>query len=215
MTKPVNYSVIRLSRDQFRNRIRASIGVYLNAMGYRSSLADGRADAWLAQQGEPNWTAVAAFAHPTDLDVSHIADDPRADLVGIGFCFSGNSRQWWNQQVHAGLARHGTSPRRIRSLLNHYVELSELHVLPEHQGAHLGEDMLRLMLEGRPERIVLLSTPEVPDEENRAWSLYRRTGFCDVLRDFHFPGDPRPFAVLGSALPLPPVRQSGLTLKAP
>lgn len=215
MTKPVKYSVIRLTQEQFRNQIRASIGIYISAMGYRSSVADGRAGAWLAQQAEPNWTAVGAFAHPDDLDTHHLADDLRAELVGIGFCFSGNSRQWWNQQVHAGLTRQGTSLRRVRSLLNHYVELSEIHVLPDHQGAHLGEDMLRLMMDGRPERIVLLSTPEVPEEENRAWSLYRRIGFCDVLRDFHFPGDPRPFAVLGSALPLPPVRQSGLTSKVP
>ena len=49
---------------------------------------------------------------------------------------------------------------------------------------------------------VLLSTPEVPREESRAWRLYRRVGFTDVLRHFHFPGDERPFAVLGRDLPL-------------
>jgi hypothetical protein len=27
-------------------------------------------------------------------------------------------------------------------------------------------------------------------------------GFEDVLRDYHFAGDPRPFAILGRSLPL-------------
>ncbi|MER2206304.1 MAG: GNAT family N-acetyltransferase, partial [Rhodococcus sp. (in: high G+C Gram-positive bacteria)] len=53
-----------------------------------------------------------------------------------------------------------------------------------------------------PERSVLLSTPEVYDEDNRAWRLYRRLGFRDVLRRFRFAGDNRPFAVLGRGLPL-------------
>ena len=48
---------------------------------------------------------------------------------------------------------------------------------------------------------MLLSTPEVAGEDNRAWRLYRRLGFEDVLRDFTFAGDRRPFAVLGRVLP--------------
>ena len=50
----------------------------------------------------------------------------------------------------------------------------------------------------------LLSTPEADEEKSRAWRLYRRFGFVDVLRHFHFPGDERPFGVLGRDLPLPP-----------
>ena len=46
---------------------------------------------------------------------------------------------------------------------------------------------------------MLLSTPE---GENRAWRLYRRLGFTDVLRNYRFTGDPRPFGVLGRDLPL-------------
>jgi hypothetical protein len=52
---------------------------------------------------------------------------------------------------------------------------------------------------------VLLSTPEHgPRAPGRAWRLYRRLGFEDVLRDHLFTGDLRPFAVLGRTLPLPP-----------
>jgi hypothetical protein len=48
---------------------------------------------------------------------------------------------------------------------------------------------------------VLLSTPEGP---SRAWRLYYRMGFTDVLRHYRFTGDPRPFGVLGRVLPLEP-----------
>ena len=52
---------------------------------------------------------------------------------------------------------------------------------------------------------VLLSTPEYGDQPpGRAWQLYRRLGFRDVLRDHRFTGDFRPFAVLGRELPLDP-----------
>jgi ribosomal protein S18 acetylase RimI-like enzyme len=49
---------------------------------------------------------------------------------------------------------------------------------------------------------VLLSTPEINGESNRAWRLYRRLGFTDIIRGYRFAGDPRAFAILGRALPL-------------
>ena len=55
---------------------------------------------------------------------------------------------------------------------------------------------------GRGEAHVLLSTPEINGEANRAWRLYRRLGFTDIIRGYHFAGDPRPFAILGRSLPL-------------
>ena len=51
-------------------------------------------------------------------------------------------------------------------------------------------------------RAVVLSTPEAEEQRSRAWRLYRRFGFVDLLRHFHFPGDERAFAVLGRPLPL-------------
>ena len=47
---------------------------------------------------------------------------------------------------------------------------------------------------------MLLSTP---DADTRAFALYRRFGFVDLARHYLFPGDSRPFAVLGAHLPLP------------
>jgi ribosomal protein S18 acetylase RimI-like enzyme len=46
---------------------------------------------------------------------------------------------------------------------------------------------------------MLLSTP---DSDTRAFRLYRDLGFVDLRRDYLFPGDSRPFAVLGATLPL-------------
>ena len=48
----------------------------------------------------------------------------------------------------------------------------------------------------------MLSTPETYGGSNRAWRLYRRLGFTDIIRGYYFAGDPRPFAILGRSLPL-------------
>jgi ribosomal protein S18 acetylase RimI-like enzyme len=91
------------------------------------------------------------------------------------------------------------SPAVVDAWLTDYFELTELHVLPRAQGRGLGEDLLRRLMEGVPSSRVLLSTPEGP---SKAWKLYRRVGFVDVLRHYQFTGDPRPFAVLGRVLPM-------------
>ena len=75
---------------------------------------------------------------------------------------------------------------------------------PEAQGSGMGEGLLRALLVDAGRARVLLSTPEHGAQQpGRAWRLYRRLGFRDVLREHLFTGDPRPFAVLGRELPLP------------
>jgi ribosomal protein S18 acetylase RimI-like enzyme len=76
-------------------------------------------------------------------------------------------------------------------------------VRPDVQGGGIGEALARRLLAHPADHHVLLSTPEA-DDPTRAWSLYRRLGFRDVLRHHRFTSDPRPFAVLGRALPLDP-----------
>jgi ribosomal protein S18 acetylase RimI-like enzyme len=78
-------------------------------------------------------------------------------------------------------------------------ELSELHVLPEYQGIGIGRRLLTSLAAGIPHSAILLSTP---DTDTRAFRLYRDTGFVDLARNYLFPGDARPFAVLGARLPL-------------
>jgi len=128
--------------------------------------------------------------------------DERNTLVGLGYGYIGARGQWWHEEVRRGLL--GTDPRGLHWLAD-YFELTELHVLPRAQGGGLGEQLLRTLLDGCDRSAVLLSTPELdPARPARAWRLYRRLGFVDVLRDHRFVGDPRPFAVLGRALPLTP-----------
>ncbi len=74
---------------------------------------------------------------------------------------------------------------------------------PPAQGHGLGARQLRALLTMAEGATTLLSTPEADEGTSRAWRLYRRFGFVDVLRDFRFPGDERPFGVLGRDLPLP------------
>ena len=57
-----------------------------------------------------------------------------------------------------------------------YFELTELHIHPRAQGRGLGEALARRLLADRGEAHVLLSTPEINGEANRAWRLYRRLG---------------------------------------
>ncbi|HTM84704.1 MAG TPA: GNAT family N-acetyltransferase, partial [Mycobacterium sp.] len=125
-----------------------------------------------------------------------------AELLGVAYGYCGAPDQWWQQQVVLGLQRRGLPRPDILSLMTNYFELTELHVLPQAQGNGLGESLARRLLTGRAEANVLLSTPEISGEANRAWRLYRRLGFIDVIRSHHFTGDPRPFAILGRTLPL-------------
>jgi ribosomal protein S18 acetylase RimI-like enzyme len=123
-------------------------------------------------------------------------------MLGVAYGYCGAPDQWWQQQVVQGLERGGTGKSRIAELMSNYFELTELHIHPEAQGRGLGEALTRRLLSGRGEPHVLLSTPEINGEANRAWRLYRRLGFADVIRGYHFAGDPRPFAILGRELPL-------------
>jgi ribosomal protein S18 acetylase RimI-like enzyme len=125
-----------------------------------------------------------------------------APIVGVAYGYCGAPDQWWQQQVVAGLQRIGADRSQISELMTSYFELTELHIAPRAQGRGLGEALTRRLLAGRGEAHVLLSTPEINGEANRAWRLYRRLGFSDIIRGYHFAGDPRPFAILGRSLPL-------------
>jgi ribosomal protein S18 acetylase RimI-like enzyme len=135
-------------------------------------------------------------------DTDGIVGSADGDLVGIAYGYCGAPDQWWQQQVVQGLRRVGTDQAHVAALMSSYFELTELHIHPRAQGRGLGEALLRRLLSGRTETHVLLSTPEINGEANRAWRLYRRLGFTDVIRDYHFAGDPRAFAILGRSLPL-------------
>ncbi|RJQ78668.1 GNAT family N-acetyltransferase [Pseudonocardiaceae bacterium YIM PH 21723] len=171
--------------DQLRERLTEALTLYVDAMRYPESTVAHRAPMWLAHMLRPQWRCVVA-----------LDEDDR--LLGVTYGYQGAPGQWWHEQVRHGMSScHSTD--QVGSWMNGYFELTELHVRPDQHGQGIGERLLReLLREVRSDR-VLLSTPEGP---SRAWRLYRRVGFQDLLRNYQFTGDPRPFAVLGRSLPL-------------
>ncbi len=195
--------LIDLSPGDMQRRLGDALGIYVDAMRYPRGTEDQRASMWLEHTRRRGWTAVAAVEAPNDS-----ADDQdgpalsAARMLGVAYGYCGAPDQWWQQQVVQGLERGGAGTASIAELMTSYFELTELHIHPEAQGRGLGEALTRRLLSGRREPNVLLSTPESNGEANRAWRLYRRLGFTDVIRGYHFAGDPRPFAILGRELPL-------------
>ncbi|MGW4370909.1 GNAT family N-acetyltransferase [Nocardia takedensis] len=190
--------VVDLSITDMRYRLHDALSVYVAAMDYPRGTENHRAPMWNEHTTRAGWQAVAALLPD---DRGHV-DARTAPLVAIAYGYRGAPHQWWHQQVHTGMRRSGWPEQSARALLADYFELTELHVHPAAQGRGIGEILLRRLLRDREEGAVLLSTPEVAAEDNRAWRLYRREGFGDVVRQFVFAGDTRPFAILGRRLPL-------------
>lgn len=178
---PSDVSLRTLGGTEFTARADQLIAIYIDAMGYPRGTGAGRRHLWLEHAKRPGFRCVAAFG-------SHGAP------LGFAYGYTGQPGQWWHNEV-----RRGLSTVAADEWLADYVELTELHVHPETQGRQVGERVLRQFLQRCPEQRVLLSTPE---GENRAWRLYRRLGFGDVLRQHRFTGDPRLFGILGRTLPL-------------
>ena len=177
---PAALSVRRLSPTEFRERLPELIRLYIAAMRYPNQVLGPRLPLWAEHSRREGFACV-------------VAETPEGRAVGLGYGYRGRSGQWWYSEVFRGLG--GESERWLED----YFELTELHVQPDAQGAGTGQALLTSLLADRVETLVLLSTPE---GTNRAWRLYRRMGFVDVLREYRFTGDPRPFAVLGRPLPL-------------
>jgi ribosomal protein S18 acetylase RimI-like enzyme len=195
--------LIDLSPADMERRLSDALGVYVDAMRYPRGTEDQRASMWLEHTRRAGWKGVAAVEVPDQADATTPDGDlAAAPIVGVAYGYCGAPDQWWQQQVVAGLQRVGADRSRISELMTSYFELTELHIQPRAQGRGLGEALARRLLADRRESHVLLSTPEINGEANRAWRLYRRLGFTDVIRGYHFAGDPRPFAILGRSLPL-------------
>ncbi len=187
-----------------QHRLGEALEIYVDAMRYPRGTESQRASMWLEHTRRRGWRAVAAVetaggeaggeAGPGGLVA--------APLLGVAYGYCGAPDQWWQQQVVRGLHRVGFPHTDITRLTSNYFELTELHIHPRAQGRGLGEALARRLLSDRDEANVLLSTPEINGEANRAWRLYRRLGFTDIIRGYHFAGDPRAFAILGRPLPL-------------
>lgn len=160
------------------------VNVYGQAMGYP-------ADLLVTRRGY-----MGSHVHRRDFRaVASIDDD--GTLLGFGYGYASEPGQWWHDQVRGAMRRD----QRVAWLMDCF-EVVELHVRPAAQGHGIGARQLRALVAMADGETVLLSTPEADEQKSRAWRLYRRFGFVDVLRSFYFPGDERAFAILGRELPL-------------
>ena len=184
----VNISIRRISGPEFSIAAPRLVDIYIAAMGYSPSVRNQRVRAWREDTFLPGFTAILAATHN--------------DVIGLAYGFLGTRETWWDRQLRKGLRASGHNDEVIGEIAGDYFEIAEIHVRPGLQGAGVGRRLLTDLLWNVPARTALLSTPEVPDENNNAFGLYRSLGFHDVLRNFHFDGDSRPFAVLGAPLPL-------------
>lgn len=173
--------VITWSGKEFARNVNDAMRIYATAMGYPKHAADQR--------------AVTARRHADNHGfASRAAVLPDGTLVGFGYGYTTTPGQWWHDLVKRALGKE-----LARQWLVDAFELSELHVLPEYQGLGTGRDLLVELAAGIPHSAMVLSTP---DSDTRAFRLYRSAGFVDLRRHYLFPGDARPFAVLGARLPL-------------
>ncbi|MGK5684614.1 GNAT family N-acetyltransferase [Actinoplanes sp. URMC 104] len=170
--------------DDLLRRLDDVVSVYGEAMGYRQELLQTRRGYMGAHVRRPGFRAVAT-----------LTTDGR--LCGFGYGYTSGPGQWWHDQVRANLGEQAR-----RRWLTSCFEVVELHVRPAAQGHGVGARQLRALLAMAEGETVLLSTPEADEQKSRAWRLYRRFGFSDVLRHFIFPGDERAFAILGRDLPV-------------
>jgi ribosomal protein S18 acetylase RimI-like enzyme len=170
--------------DDLLRRLDDVVDVYGEAMGYRQELLQTRRGYIGAHVRRPGFRAVAT-----------LTTDGR--LAGFGYGYTSGPGQWWHDQVRSAL----DDPMRGQWLTDSF-EVVELHVRPAAQGHGVGARQLRALLAMAEGSTVLLSTPEADEQRSRAWRLYRRFAFVDVLRDFLFPGDERAFAILGRSLPV-------------
>lgn len=177
---PTPVTLLDLDPAAFAARLPELISVYVAAMRYPDGVVAARSALWAEHSHRDGFACTVAV-------------DGTGRLCGLTYAYTGRPGQWWFSEVERGLGRTD-SP-----WLADFVELTELHVRPDSQGAGIGQSLLTRLLADRPEKAVLLSTPE---GTNRAWRLYRRMGFVDVLRQYRFTGDPRPFGVLGRTLPM-------------
>ncbi len=166
--------------QQLPELISEAMAIYVAAMGYLPSTGKQRA-AHVMRHSE-----LSSFRF-------RAAMNNHGRLVGFGYGYTSVPGQWWHDLVRRAIGRQSSY------WLQSAFELSELHVSPASQGGGIGERLLRSLAEELPNETMVLSTPE---GDNRAWRLYRRLGFVDLARNHLFPGDHRPFGVLGAELPL-------------
>lgn len=186
--RSVSFQIRRLSPQEFAILAPQLVDIYIEAMGYNPTIRANRINAWKADVMRPGFTAVIA--------------ENEFGIAGLAYGFVGTPDTWWDRQLRRGFTEAGGPTPEQLDILHNYFELAEIHVTPNLQGHGLGLCLIEELAWNAPASYLLLSTPEVPNEANAAFGLYRKVGFFDVLRNLEYPADERAFAILAARLPL-------------
>ena len=184
--------VTELPTAWLREHMHEALAIYGLAMGYDPSVVAGRYGYAVQHTEREGFRTVGGFAP---------APEGGEQLVGFGYGYLVAPGQWWHDQVRAALDR-----RTAKRWLPGAFEVCELHVHPDAQSQGLGRRLLHALVADSDAPVALLSTP---DSDTKAFRLYHADGFVDLARNHHFPGDARPFAILGAKLPLQSPAASG------
>lgn len=114
-------------------------------------------------------------------------------LVGFAYGMPNDRSHWWSTVIQPHLEAAGRG-----AWLDDSFAVTELHVLPAHQGHGTGRALITRLcaLSGLPRTIL-----SAVDEETPARRLYRSLGYTDLARPVYFPNTARPYAVMGARLP--------------
>ncbi|HVE74041.1 MAG TPA: GNAT family N-acetyltransferase [Mycobacteriales bacterium] len=175
MSRPV----VEWTRTELSARLEEVLDVYCEAMRVPVATAGGRRAIITSHLDRSGLRAAAVTG-------------PEGELAGVTYGYRGAAGEWWYDQVRSTL-----DPEAAQRWLDDAFEVCELHVRPRYQGQGLGRALLDALLAKTASRTAVLSTPAGP---TRARSFYRAGGWAELVPLMHFPGDPRPFVVLGRAL---------------
>jgi ribosomal protein S18 acetylase RimI-like enzyme len=87
-------------------------------------------------------------------------------LVGFAYGYTGQSGQWWTDNV-----RHVLASDVADAWLGGHFELVSIGVMATARGAGIGRDLLRVLLDGLPhERLLLMTTADPADPARRLYA---------------------------------------------
>ena len=196
---PARPRLVELDARDLADRLGEALHVYVAAMGYPPSTARQRRSLWLDHVRRPGWRAVGWL-------------DPAGPLLGHRLRLHRRSRP---------VVVRGGPPRPARRRHDRV----DRRLLRAHRAARAtrrpGRRPRRGPAAGPAGRARTAPTcccrppSTARGHPGRAWRLYRRLGFRDVLRDHLFTGDARPFAVLGRELRCPARRPRAAARRRP
>ncbi|MFJ2114628.1 MULTISPECIES: GNAT family N-acetyltransferase [unclassified Streptomyces] len=115
-------------------------------------------------------------------------------LVGFVYGMPNNRAHWWSTVVEPYL-----HPTASDGWLDDSFVITELHVHPEFQARGIGRALITTITDSAVQPRSILSAIDI---ESPARRMYRSLGYADLARQVHFPSAPKPYVVMGAALPL-------------